>query len=286
MTPFDLVEPRSLREAAALLDTGEPSVRAIAGGTAFMLMMKMGVLVRRASSACAQSSRNISTSTDADGALHIGAMATLSALEPLAAVRGSRPGHHADAAHAVERARAQRRDARRASRPCRSAHGSAAGPDRAGRKRLGVDATGARQLPARRALYRLFRDDARARRADRRGDRSVPRMRGARPISNARRARPTIGRRSGWRSRSIPTERACASARIVVSAATDRPTRLAAAEQTLEGARLTMRPSRGRARPPPRRRRSSPTSTDRRPTSGSCCAFTWDARARGARRPT
>ena len=48
MTPFDLVEPPSLREAAALLDTGEPSVRAIAGGTAIMLMMKLGVLRPRA----------------------------------------------------------------------------------------------------------------------------------------------------------------------------------------------------------------------------------------------
>ena len=44
MTPFDLVEPQSLSEAAALLDTGEPSVRPMAGGTALMLMMKMGVL--------------------------------------------------------------------------------------------------------------------------------------------------------------------------------------------------------------------------------------------------
>ena len=72
MTPFDLVEPRSLREAAALLDTGEPSVRPIAGGTAFMLMMKTGrAAVRRGSSACAAvEPRYFDIGTGADGAPH------------------------------------------------------------------------------------------------------------------------------------------------------------------------------------------------------------------------
>ena len=44
MTPFELLEPRTLREAAGLLASADPSVRPIAGGTAVMLMMKMGVL--------------------------------------------------------------------------------------------------------------------------------------------------------------------------------------------------------------------------------------------------
>lgn len=43
MTPFDLVEPASLKEAIALIDPDDPDVRAIAGGTALMLMMKAGV---------------------------------------------------------------------------------------------------------------------------------------------------------------------------------------------------------------------------------------------------
>ncbi len=43
MSPFELVEPRSLREAIDLLDPDDASVRAIAGGTAVMLMMKAGV---------------------------------------------------------------------------------------------------------------------------------------------------------------------------------------------------------------------------------------------------
>jgi aerobic carbon-monoxide dehydrogenase medium subunit len=43
MTPFELLEPTSLREAIALLDPDDSSVRPIAGGTALMLMMKAGV---------------------------------------------------------------------------------------------------------------------------------------------------------------------------------------------------------------------------------------------------
>jgi carbon-monoxide dehydrogenase medium subunit len=41
--PFDLVEPASLKEAISLIDPDDPDVRAIAGGTALMLMMKAGV---------------------------------------------------------------------------------------------------------------------------------------------------------------------------------------------------------------------------------------------------
>src|SRR5471032_406720 len=43
MTPFELVEPNSLKEAIALIDPDDPEVRPIAGGTALMLMMKAGV---------------------------------------------------------------------------------------------------------------------------------------------------------------------------------------------------------------------------------------------------
>jgi aerobic carbon-monoxide dehydrogenase medium subunit len=40
MKPFELVEPTTLAEAVALLDPADSSVRALAGGTALMLMMK------------------------------------------------------------------------------------------------------------------------------------------------------------------------------------------------------------------------------------------------------
>lgn len=40
MTSFDLAEPETLDEALALLDRGDPAIRPIGGGTALMLMMK------------------------------------------------------------------------------------------------------------------------------------------------------------------------------------------------------------------------------------------------------
>ena len=43
MTPFELAEPATLKDALALLDPDDASVRPIAGGTALMLMMKAGV---------------------------------------------------------------------------------------------------------------------------------------------------------------------------------------------------------------------------------------------------
>jgi len=92
MSPFELLEPRSLREAAALLDAGEPSVRPVAGGTAVMLMMKLGVLrPARLVSLRAIEKRYFDITIGADGELHIGAMATLTALERSAVIRKEAP---------------------------------------------------------------------------------------------------------------------------------------------------------------------------------------------------
>ena len=87
MTPFAWEEPRTLKEAVALLDPEDPSVRPIAGGTALMLMMKTGVfapsrLVSLAKIEPEYSGIRVETS----GALKIGAMTTLSALEQSADV--------------------------------------------------------------------------------------------------------------------------------------------------------------------------------------------------------
>jgi aerobic carbon-monoxide dehydrogenase medium subunit len=80
--PFDMVEPTSLKEAMALLDPDDPTVRAVAGGTALMLMMKAGVF---------QPSKLVSLqriepdyariTVTGGGELRIGAMTTLSELE-------------------------------------------------------------------------------------------------------------------------------------------------------------------------------------------------------------
>jgi len=90
MTPFELLEPRSLREAAGLLESAES--RPVAGGTAVMLMMKMGVLrPARLVSLRAVEQRYSDISLGSDGALHIGAMATLSALERSPVIRKEAP---------------------------------------------------------------------------------------------------------------------------------------------------------------------------------------------------
>jgi carbon-monoxide dehydrogenase medium subunit len=92
MTPFELAEPHSLREAIGLLDRDDPAVRPIAGGTALMLMMKAGFFrpVRLVSLRGIEARyRRIEIETD--GALRIGAMATLAALEHSGAVRDRLP---------------------------------------------------------------------------------------------------------------------------------------------------------------------------------------------------
>jgi carbon-monoxide dehydrogenase medium subunit len=92
MTPFELLEPRTLREAAGLLDSGETPVRPIAGGTAVMLMMKMGVLrPARLVSLRAVESKYSTIEATPDGGLRIGAMATLSALGRSPVVKGQAP---------------------------------------------------------------------------------------------------------------------------------------------------------------------------------------------------
>jgi len=81
MTPFDLAEPRTLREALALLDPSDATVRPISGGTAVMLMMKAGVLrPRRLVSLRAIDGGLAGVQAGTDGELCIGAMTTLADL--------------------------------------------------------------------------------------------------------------------------------------------------------------------------------------------------------------
>jgi len=92
MTPFELLEPRTLREAAGLLASAESSVRPIAGGTAVMLMMKMGVLrPTRLVSLRSVEKRYSDIQAGPGGALRIGALATLASLERSPAVKSHAP---------------------------------------------------------------------------------------------------------------------------------------------------------------------------------------------------
>ena len=82
MTPFELVEPASLGEAIALLDPDDDAVRPVAGGTALMLMMKAGVFrPSRLVSLRKLARLNARIAMAKDGALSIGAMTSLALLE-------------------------------------------------------------------------------------------------------------------------------------------------------------------------------------------------------------
>ncbi len=92
MTPFELMEPTSLKEALALLDPDDPDVRPCGGGTALMLMMKAGALkptrlvsLRRVDGGLHD------IEAGADGSLRMGALTPLAAVERSAAVRDHAP---------------------------------------------------------------------------------------------------------------------------------------------------------------------------------------------------
>jgi carbon-monoxide dehydrogenase medium subunit len=91
MTPFELAEPTSLKEAIALLDPDDELVRPISGGTALMLMMKAGVFrpTRLVSLRKVEGLSGISGG--ADGSLEIGALTPLAALEHSDAVARHAP---------------------------------------------------------------------------------------------------------------------------------------------------------------------------------------------------
>jgi carbon-monoxide dehydrogenase medium subunit len=81
MMSFELEEPATLAEAIALLDPEDASVRPIAGGTALMLMMKAGVF-RPARLVSLRAIKELGTVVaQGDGTLRIGAMTPLAVLE-------------------------------------------------------------------------------------------------------------------------------------------------------------------------------------------------------------
>src|SRR5215467_12934686 len=91
MTPFELAEPATVKEAVALLEADDASVRPIAGGTALMLMMKAGVFQPSKLVSLRNVKELTAISAMPDGALRIGAMTPLAAIERSAAVRTHAP---------------------------------------------------------------------------------------------------------------------------------------------------------------------------------------------------
>jgi aerobic carbon-monoxide dehydrogenase medium subunit len=80
--PFEMVEPTSLKEAVSMLDPQEPTIRPVAGGTALMLMMKAGVFTPTRLICLHRIEPEHARITVGDaGELRIGAMATLREVE-------------------------------------------------------------------------------------------------------------------------------------------------------------------------------------------------------------
>lgn len=88
MSPFELAQPASVAQALSLL--GEDGARPLSGGTALMLMMKAGVF-RPARLVCLRKLELEGIDAAPDGGLRIGAMTTLRALERSAVVGKSFP---------------------------------------------------------------------------------------------------------------------------------------------------------------------------------------------------
>lgn len=92
MTPFELAEPASLKDAVALLDPSDTAIRPIAGGTALMLMMKTGLFEpQKLVSLRGIEPRYSEIAATGDGGLRIGAVTPLRHLETSAAVAKAAP---------------------------------------------------------------------------------------------------------------------------------------------------------------------------------------------------
>ena len=237
MTPFELVEPHSLRDAAALLDAKEPAVRAIAGGTAVMLMMKTGVFrPTRLVSLRAIEKRYSEVGAGADGEIRIGAMVTLSALEHSPVVRRELP--------VVARTLRTLSNVRVRNVATVGGHLAHADPHldlppvliALGARVSTVDPTAGRTMP----LETLFAGylETTLRQNELIAELIVPRQAPRR----AAYLKCTTRSADDWPALGIAVALdtdggVVRDARIVVSAATDTPTRLARAEEVLRGAR-------------------------------------------------
>jgi carbon-monoxide dehydrogenase medium subunit len=91
MIPFELQEPRSLAEALECLRGDDPAVRPFAGGTALMLMMKAGVFRPARLVSLHRLAPEYSNVATHDGEVRIGALATLASLERSSVIQRELP---------------------------------------------------------------------------------------------------------------------------------------------------------------------------------------------------
>jgi aerobic carbon-monoxide dehydrogenase medium subunit len=237
MTPFELVEPRTLREAAGLLAYGDPSVRPMGGGTAVMLMMKMGVLRPTRLVSLRGVEKRYSEISDRAGELRFGAMVTLSALERSSVVKSCAP--------VIPRALRTLANVRVRNVATLGGHLAHADPHMdlppvliaLGASVSTVDPKGGRTIPLEK-LYGGYLETT-LERGELIAEVSVP----AQGSRRAAYLKCTTRSADDWPALGVAvvldTDGALVrDARIVISAATDVPTRLAAVEKALTGTRV------------------------------------------------
>jgi len=234
MTPFELAEPRTLSEALALLDPNDTSVRALGGGTALMLMMKPGFLKPKRLVSLGKIGDLSAFRLSPDGSLRIGAMTRLAALERSAEVAKAFPV----IAHTL-RTLSNRRVRNVATIGGHVAHADPhtdlppvlialdatieiAGP--AGQRKIPAEALATGYLETSLKSNELVTAIA------------IPPQGGKRSIY----VKVTTRAADDWPALGIAIsldaqDRTVKTARIVVSAATEKPTRLASAEALLNG---------------------------------------------------
>jgi carbon-monoxide dehydrogenase medium subunit len=235
MTPFKLAEPETIEGALSLLDPEDGTVRPLGGGTALMLMMKAGVFRPTRLVSLRKLTKLSSVAATPEGGLCIGALTPLSEVER--------------SAHVVERAGVIVRTMRRLSnvrvRNVATIGGNLAHGDphmdlppvlmaldssivvtgRAGERTLKVE-----------NLFAGYYETVLAR------DEIITELHV--PPQGMRRAaylKCTTGSADDWPALGVavsidPDGKAVRSARIVVSAATEKAIRLPGAEQVLAGA--------------------------------------------------
>ena len=228
MSPFELAEPSTLAQAVSLLDA--ENARPLSGGTALMLMMKAGVL----RPARLVSLRKLGLDgIQVDGELRIGAMTSLRALERSDQVKTGWPVI----------ARALRTLSNVRVRNVATVGGALAHADPHMDlppllAALGAQATiagprGERTLPVE-ALYAGYLDNTLAR------DELITQVR-VPQMGKARAAYLKCTTRSAddWPAVGMAVVIDGADVRVVLGAATDKPTRLVGAEKALKGSDLS-----------------------------------------------
>jgi len=239
MSSFEIVEPRTVEEAFGFLAGEDPAIRPIAGGTALMLMMKAQVFrpVRLVSLRALDHGFN-GIAPRQDGAMiRIGAMTTFSELERSAEIRRSFPVV----------AQAMKRLANVRVRNVATVGGNLAHADphldlppiwiALGAQVVILSPGGQRLVPVEEIFAGYY--ETTLRHDDLIAELRVP----VRPTWRSTYVKVTTRSAHDWPALGLAVSialkgRQASDLRIVLSAATDRPTRLTAAEAVLRGGEI------------------------------------------------